>query len=133
MCKNSIFVCKIKVSFFTGSSVLRLPRNMAREICFVYAVRYLGAIRLISEKGVQCNGPFTLGATHGRQAPHHPSGQQLRADDHPVIDEVAIHRHPASCNNYVKYECEQLWASRGAQALDARLTNHVVAPSVNPA
>ena len=29
-------------------------------------------------------------------------------------------------------ECEQLWASRAAQALDARLTNHVVAPSVNP-
>ena len=24
-------------------------------------------------------GPFRLGATHGRQAPHHPSGQQLRA------------------------------------------------------
>ena len=30
-------------------------------------------------------------------------------------------------------ECEQLWASRAAQALDARLTNHVVAPSLNPA
>ena len=30
-------------------------------------------------------------------------------------------------------ECEQLWASRSAQALDGRLTNHVVAPSVNPA
>ena len=30
-------------------------------------------------------------------------------------------------------ECEQLWASGAAQALDARLTNHVVAPSVNPA
>ena len=30
-------------------------------------------------------------------------------------------------------ECEQLWASRAAQALDERLTNHVVAPSVNPA
>ena len=30
-------------------------------------------------------------------------------------------------------ECEQLWVSRAAQALDARLTNHVVAPSVNPA
>ena len=30
-------------------------------------------------------------------------------------------------------ECEQLWASRAGQALDARLTNHVVAPSVNPA
>ena len=30
-------------------------------------------------------------------------------------------------------ECEQLWTSRAAQALDARLTNHVVAPSVNPA
>ena len=30
-------------------------------------------------------------------------------------------------------ECQQLWASRAAQALDARLTNHVVAPSVNPA
>ena len=30
-------------------------------------------------------------------------------------------------------ECEKLWASRAAQALDARLTNHVVAPSVNPA
>ena len=30
-------------------------------------------------------------------------------------------------------ECEQLWASIAAQALDARLTNHVVAPSVNPA
>ena len=29
-------------------------------------------------------------------------------------------------------ECEQLWASRAAQALDARLANHVVAPSVNP-
>ena len=28
-------------------------------------------------------------------------------------------------------ECEQLWASRTAQALDARLTNHVVASSVN--
>ena len=26
-------------------------------------------------------------------------------------------------------ECEQLWASRAAQALDARLTNHVVALS----
>ena len=25
------------------------------------------------------NSPVTLGATHGRQAPHHPSGQQLRA------------------------------------------------------
>ena len=24
-------------------------------------------------------GPFTLRATHWRQAPHHPSGQQLRA------------------------------------------------------
>ena len=30
-------------------------------------------------------------------------------------------------------ECQQLWASRAAQALDARITNHVVAPSVNPA
>ena len=30
-------------------------------------------------------------------------------------------------------ECEQFWASRAAQPLDARLTNHVVAPSVNPA
>ena len=30
-------------------------------------------------------------------------------------------------------ECEQLWASHAVQALDARLTNHVVAPSVNPA
>ena len=30
-------------------------------------------------------------------------------------------------------ECGQLWASRAAQALDARLTNHVVDPSVNPA
>ena len=30
-------------------------------------------------------------------------------------------------------ECEQLGASRAATALDARLTNHVVAPSVNPA
>ena len=30
-------------------------------------------------------------------------------------------------------ECKQLWASRAAQALDARLTNHVVALSVNPA
>ena len=30
-------------------------------------------------------------------------------------------------------ECEQLWASRAAQALDARLPNHAVAPSVNPA
>ena len=30
-------------------------------------------------------------------------------------------------------ECEQLWASGAAQALGARLTNHVVAPSVNPA
>ena len=30
-------------------------------------------------------------------------------------------------------ECGQLWASRDAQALDARLTNHVVDPSVNPA
>ena len=30
-------------------------------------------------------------------------------------------------------ECEQLWASRAAQALDTRLINHVVAPSVNPA
>ena len=30
-------------------------------------------------------------------------------------------------------ECEQLWVSRAAQALDERLTNHVVAPSVNPA
>ena len=29
--------------------------------------------------------------------------------------------------------CEQLWASRAAQALDARLANHVVAPSVDPA
>ena len=29
-------------------------------------------------------------------------------------------------------ECEQLWASLAAQALDAPLTNHVVAPSVNP-
>ena len=28
-------------------------------------------------------------------------------------------------------ECEQLWASHAAQALDARLTTHVVAPSVN--
>ena len=39
------------------------------------------------------NGPFTLGGTLGRQEPHHPSGQQLRAlkDGHPVIDEVAIH------------------------------------------
>ena len=25
------------------------------------------------------NGPFTLWATHGRQAPHYLSGQQLRA------------------------------------------------------
>ena len=31
------------------------------------------------------------------------------------------------------HECEQLCAARAAQALDARLTNHVVAPSVNPA
>ena len=30
-------------------------------------------------------------------------------------------------------ECEQLWASRAAQALDALLTNHIVAPRVNPA
>ena len=30
-------------------------------------------------------------------------------------------------------ECGQLWASRAAQALDARLTNHVVDPSINPA
>ena len=30
-------------------------------------------------------------------------------------------------------ECEQFWASRAAQALDARFTNHVVAPSVNTA
>ena len=30
-------------------------------------------------------------------------------------------------------ECGQLWASRAAQALDARLTNHVVDASVNPA
>ena len=30
-------------------------------------------------------------------------------------------------------ECEQLWASRTAQALDDRLTNHVFAPCVNPA
>ena len=30
-------------------------------------------------------------------------------------------------------ESEQLWASRAAQAVDTRLTNHVVAPSVNPA
>ena len=30
-------------------------------------------------------------------------------------------------------ECGQLWASRAAQALDVRLTNHVVDPSVNPA
>ena len=30
-------------------------------------------------------------------------------------------------------ECGQLWASRAAQALDARLTNHVVYPSVIPA
>ena len=28
-------------------------------------------------------------------------------------------------------ECKLLWASRAAQALDARLTNHVIAPSVN--
>ena len=25
------------------------------------------------------DGPSRLGATHGRQAPHHPSGQQPRA------------------------------------------------------
>ena len=30
-------------------------------------------------------------------------------------------------------ECEQLWASLAAQALDARLTNHLVVPCVNPA
>ena len=30
-------------------------------------------------------------------------------------------------------ECGQFWASRAVQALDARLTNHVVDPSVNPA
>ena len=30
-------------------------------------------------------------------------------------------------------ECGQLWASRAAQALDARITNHVVDRSVNPA
>ena len=30
-------------------------------------------------------------------------------------------------------ECKQLWPSRAAQALDARITNHVVSPSVNPA
>ena len=30
-------------------------------------------------------------------------------------------------------ECEQLWASLAAQALEARLTNDVVVPSVNPA
>ena len=29
-------------------------------------------------------------------------------------------------------EYEQLWASGAAQALDAHLTNHVFAPSVNP-
>ena len=28
-------------------------------------------------------------------------------------------------------KCEQLWASCAAQALDARLTNHVVTPIVN--
>ena len=28
-------------------------------------------------------------------------------------------------------ECEQLWASRAAQALNTRLTTHDVAPSVN--
>ena len=28
-------------------------------------------------------------------------------------------------------ECGQLWASRAAQALDARLTNQVVAPSLD--
>ena len=39
-------------------------------------------------------GPFTLGVTHGRQEPHHPSGQQLRA----LQTGVPIHRHPASCN-----------------------------------
>ena len=32
----------------------------------------------IPKKGCY-NGPFTLGATHGRQAPHHPPGQQQRA------------------------------------------------------
>ena len=30
-------------------------------------------------------------------------------------------------------KCKQLWVSRAAQALDARLSNHVVVPSVNPA
>ena len=30
-------------------------------------------------KYVYTNGPFRLGATHGRQAPHHPSVQQPRA------------------------------------------------------
>ena len=30
-------------------------------------------------------------------------------------------------------ECEQLRASLATQAIAARLTNHVVAPSVNPA
>ena len=28
-------------------------------------------------------------------------------------------------------ECRQLWASRASQALDARLTNQVVAPSLD--
>ena len=34
---------------------------------------------LYSEHMGISNSPFTLGATHGRPAPHHPSGQQLRA------------------------------------------------------
>ena len=60
-------------------------------------------IRVILKRGgydKNSNGPFRLGATHGRQAPQHPSGQQPRGGSggHPVIDEVAIHRHPASCN-----------------------------------
>ena len=48
------------------------------------------------------NGPFTIGATHGRQRRTSPpvwaTTTCASADGHPVIDEVAIHRHPASCN-----------------------------------
>ena len=46
------------------------------------------------------NGPFTLGATHGRQVevPHPPpvwATATCASDGHPVIDEVAIAVTPA--------------------------------------
>ena len=47
-----------------------------------------------------CNGPFTLGRGDTRASSASPPvwvTATCASDRHPVIDEVVIHRHPASC------------------------------------